>query len=221
MKRMLLGATAITALLVTGGAFAQTSREEGKLPLPQQQGQGSSGSAGQGGATVQQGEVPQTKPTTQDTGATTGATRQPEGAAQDEASGQAGAGGMETTGEGEGEAQTGAETDQAQPDTAPQEDAQSGQASQDAAKAPKVEIAPEQRTVIRQTIVEQGVEPVDIDIEVNIGATIPQTVVLHPLPPRIIEILPAYADYRYLLLADGTIVIIDPGSWQIVYIIPA
>jgi hypothetical protein len=233
MKRMLLGAAAITALLVTGGAVAQTSEQEGELLVPQQQGQGSSGGADQGGATVQQNEVPQTGTTTQDTnqetGAATGAPDQADGAAQEGAAEQAGAGGTETAGEGEGEAQTGSATEQAQPDMAPQEDAQSGQASQDAVKAPKedaakaarVEIAPEQRTVIRQTIVEQGVEPVDIDVEVNIGATIPQTVVLHPLPPRIIEIVPAYADYRYFILADGTIVIVDPGFWRIVYIIPA
>ena len=83
-----------------------------------------------------------------------------------------------------------------------------------------MEVTQEQRTVIHQTIVEQGVEPVvDIDFEVNIGTTIPQTVVLHPLPPRIIEIVPVFAGYSFFILADGTIVIVDPGAWRIVYII--
>jgi hypothetical protein len=252
MKRMLLSATAITALLVTSGAVAQTSGQDGEL-LPQQ-GQGSSGGAAQGGATVQPNEVPQTGTMTQDTGAAAGAAEQAGGAAQEEAAGQAGAGGTEAAGEAqtgtttqdttqdtgaaeqpegaaqdqpegaaqdEAAGQTGAETEQAQPEGVAQEEAQSGQAGQDAAKAPKVEVTQEQRTVVRQTIVEQSVEPVDVDFEVNIGATIPQTVVLHPLPPRIIEIVPVFAGYSFFILADGTIVIVDPGAWRIVYIISA
>ena len=52
-------------------------------------------------------------------------------------------------------------------------------------------------------------------------AELARTVVLHPLPPRIIEIVPAYASYQYFVLADGTILIVDPGTFNVVYVIPA
>ena len=33
-----------------------------------------------------------------------------------------------------------------------------------------------------------------VDFDINIGVAVPSTIVLHPLPPRIIEIVPAYAE---------------------------
>ena len=242
MKRMLLSAAAITTLLVTGGAVAQTSGEaEGEL-LPQQ-GQTSSGGAVEGGATGQQGEVPQAGAATQapneETGDAAGTGAQPDAAAQTsgeaaqpsgetaggEAAGQAGgaaATGEAQTGSGDDQAGTAAGTEKAQPEAGDGEQAQSGEAGQKAAGAQNVEVNQEQRTVIRQTIVEQGVKPVaDVDFDINIGVTVPQTVEFYPLPPRIVEIVPAYAGYKFLMLADGTIVIVDPGSLRIVYVIPA
>jgi hypothetical protein len=42
---------------------------------------------------------------------------------------------------------------------------------------------------------------------------------LHPLPPRVVEILPAYRSYRYFVLADNRIVIVEPDTYEIVYIL--
>jgi hypothetical protein len=86
---------------------------------------------------------------------------------------------------------------------------------------PSVEIDDEQATEIRTAVRDIDIDPVDVDFEINIGVAVPQTVVLHPLPPRIIEIVPAYADYEFFILADGTIVIVDPGSFRVVYVLVA
>jgi hypothetical protein len=48
---------------------------------------------------------------------------------------------------------------------------------------------------------------------------VPQTVVLHPLPPPIVEIVPAYSGYVFFITADGVIVIVDPDAYVIVYVI--
>ena len=107
-------------------------------------------------------------------------------------------------------------------------DTQSGepeeaQASTEAAPSDEttasVEISTEQKTEIQNIIVEQKVEPVDIDVEVSIGTAIPKTVTLHPLPPRIVEIVPAYSGYQYFILADGRIVIVKPATYEVVYIL--
>jgi hypothetical protein len=82
-----------------------------------------------------------------------------------------------------------------------------------------IDISAEQRTQIRDVIVERKAKPVDIDIEVNVGVVVPRTIVLTPLPPRVIEIVPAYSGYEYFVLADGRIVIVEPGTLKVVYIL--
>lgn len=83
-----------------------------------------------------------------------------------------------------------------------------------------VNITSEKRTTIKQTITQTDVEPVrDVNFSVNVGVAIPQTVELHPLPPRVVEIVPQYRNYRYFLLADGRIVIVQPDTYEIVYVV--
>lgn len=128
--------------------------------------------------------------------------------------------GQSTSGATTGEAQEQAETNANK--TAP------GQAKEDKATdatAPSsettasVEISAEQRTEVRDVIVETKAKPVDIDIEVNVGVAVPRTVTLTPLPPRVVEIVPAYSGYEYFVLADGRIVIVEPGTLKVVYIL--
>ncbi len=91
-----------------------------------------------------------------------------------------------------------------------------------AAASTDIDISVEQRTTIRQAITSVNVAPVrDVDFSVSVGIAVPQTIELRPLPPRVVEIVPAYRSYRYFVLADGRIVIVDPGSYEIVYIIAA
>jgi hypothetical protein len=82
-----------------------------------------------------------------------------------------------------------------------------------------INISAEQKTVIKNTIVETNVKPVDVDFKVSIGINVPKTIELHRLPPKVVEIVPAYREYLYFIVADGMIVIVDPGSYEVVYII--
>lgn len=84
-----------------------------------------------------------------------------------------------------------------------------------------IDLSDKQRSEFRQIIVESDVEPVNIDFEVSLGATVPTSVTLHPLPPRIVEIVPAYQSYQYFVLADGQIVIVEPATLEVVYVIRA
>lgn len=88
----------------------------------------------------------------------------------------------------------------------------------------EVNISTEQRTEIHQVINEVHVEPVkDVDFDVNVGIVVPEKahVYLQPLPERIIKIVPKYKHYRFFVLADGRIVIVDPKKYVIVYVITA
>eukprot|EP00913_Durusdinium_trenchii_P004197 g3889.t1 len=82
-----------------------------------------------------------------------------------------------------------------------------------------IDISTEQRTEIRSVIVESKIEPIEPSFSVSVGVSVPKTVELHPLPPRVVEIVPAYRSYRYFVLADDRIVIVDPSSFEIVYIL--
>jgi hypothetical protein len=80
-------------------------------------------------------------------------------------------------------------------------------------------IQPQQKTVIKQRIVERNVRPAQVNFSVNVGSVVPRTVVLYDLPAEIIEIAPAYRAYKYVLADDDTIVVIDPDTWEIVDVI--
>jgi hypothetical protein len=83
-----------------------------------------------------------------------------------------------------------------------------------------VNVTTEQKTEIRQVIKTEDVQPVEhVTFNVDVGTSIPHSVHLHQLPPRIVKIVPAYEDYEYFVLADGRIVIVDPNSYEIVYIL--
>jgi hypothetical protein len=85
---------------------------------------------------------------------------------------------------------------------------------------PAADINDEQRSEIRHAMHDVDVRPVaHVDFDINIGVAVPSTVVLHPLPPRIVEIVPAYSGYEFFMLADGTIIIVDPDTLQIVYVL--
>jgi hypothetical protein len=91
--------------------------------------------------------------------------------------------------------------------------------SGDKPKQAHVDIKPEQRTVIKQTIVKENIRPQKIDVQVRVGVRIPRTVVLHSLPPTIIEIYPAYRPYKFVMVDEDTILVIDPTDWEIVDVI--
>jgi hypothetical protein len=60
----------------------------------------------------------------------------------------------------------------------------------------------------------------DIDIDINIGAAIPRSVRLAPLPAAIVAVAPAYRGYQYVVVQDE-IVIVHPRTYRVVAVIPA
>ncbi len=86
----------------------------------------------------------------------------------------------------------------------------------------QVQVSVEQQTQIRQAIKEVHVAPIrETDFTVSVGTRIPRKIELQPLPPTIVKIVPQYKTYRFFVLADGRIVIVDPSTFEIVYIIDA
>ena len=58
-----------------------------------------------------------------------------------------------------------------------------------------------------------------VDFRLSVGVVVPRTVVYYPVPPEIVEIVPQYSGYDYIVVGDE-LVILDPASLLIVAIIP-
>ncbi|MFI0848461.1 DUF1236 domain-containing protein [Mesorhizobium sp. IMUNJ 23232] len=84
-----------------------------------------------------------------------------------------------------------------------------------------IDITNEQKVEIRNVIREVKAEPVEVDFDVSVGVAVPTTVELRPLPPRIVEIVPAYRGYVYFVLADGRIIVVEPDTHKVVYVLVA
>ena len=84
------------------------------------------------------------------------------------------------------------------------------------------EVTTKERTVIKEKIVTRNVTRIDrsnINFNISIGVHVPSTIVLNPLPVEIVEVVPQYQGYLFFVLADGTIVIVAPGTMEIVTVI--
>lgn len=78
-----------------------------------------------------------------------------------------------------------------------------------------ITIAPEQRTKIREYVVEKRVKPVKIEKRVEIGATLPADVELMAVPS---EWGPEVSRYRYVY-SDDRIVLVEPSSRRVIQVI--
>ncbi|MBA3449452.1 MAG: DUF1236 domain-containing protein [Pseudaminobacter sp.] len=231
MKSIIMKTAIVLGLgIAPGAAFAQTQ----PLPIEGQSGvttdvQTEGGAAATTGTQTEgQADATTVPPTDGQADATTseptegqasGTTAKPtEGQADattdQPAEGESGTAQTEQPADAQTDTQGTAQTEQKPDDAATQDSTETG------AISPDVNVTVEQRTEIRQVIQESGVKPLsNFDFDISVGVAVPRTIEFYPLPPRIVTIVPAYEGYRYFLLADGRIVIVEPDTLEIVFII--
>ncbi len=78
-----------------------------------------------------------------------------------------------------------------------------------------VEIAPEQRTVIRRYVVDRNVAPAMIRERVVVGSALPEEVELRAVPS---DWGPGVSQYRYVYY-DNNVVLVEPSSRRVIQII--
>ncbi len=82
-----------------------------------------------------------------------------------------------------------------------------------------VELSGEKRTRFTSVIRERHVEALHgVDFRVGVGTVIPERYHFYPLPASIIELVPEYRGYDYIVV-DGEIIILEPGTRRIVDVI--
>ena len=89
-----------------------------------------------------------------------------------------------------------------------------------ATSAPKAAaVPPEQATKINEVIARENVKPVEnVNFSLSVGVNIPSTVTVHPLPSAIVEVVPQYRGYDYIVVRDE-VVILEPRTRKVVTVI--
>jgi Protein of unknown function (DUF1236) len=103
----------------------------------------------------------------------------------------------------------------------PGHDAAPGAAAGGSKPGTSTALSNEQHVRIRDTLRGEKVEHLkNVQFAITIGEAVPRTVHLYKLPVRIVEYVPEYRDYEYILVGDE-ILIVDPRTFRIVAVIPA
>jgi hypothetical protein len=80
-------------------------------------------------------------------------------------------------------------------------------------------VTPENKTRVKTTFSKHKVEPAkNINVDINVGVTVPRSVRFYPIPDEIVVIAPAYRSYRYFMVEEK-IVIVDPNTYEVVDVI--
>lgn len=83
-----------------------------------------------------------------------------------------------------------------------------------------VNINDQQRTRISTSISHLHVQPLNsVNFSLSVGTAVPRDVRLQPLPAEVVEIVPQYRGYNFVLVKDE-IVIVEPTSYKIVAVLP-
>jgi len=81
------------------------------------------------------------------------------------------------------------------------------------------DLSQEQRTTIRERL-SGGPRAGNLNVNIAVGTRLPREVQVRPLPATVIEIVPQYRGYAYVLVGSQ-IVIVDPDTLEIVAVLAA
>ena len=84
-----------------------------------------------------------------------------------------------------------------------------------APQQPKINLSLEQRHVIKELIKDLNVSPAAQDVETTVGATVPTTIKLNPMPRVVADKVPQIKSHLFFI-EGGKIVIVDPKENKIV-----
>jgi hypothetical protein len=83
-----------------------------------------------------------------------------------------------------------------------------------------VNINDQQRTRLSHSFARVNVQPLNnVNFSISVGTAIPRNVRLHPLPADVVEVVPQYRGYNFVMVRDE-IVIVDPATYKIVTVLP-
>jgi hypothetical protein len=82
----------------------------------------------------------------------------------------------------------------------------------------KLNLAPEKRRVIRETVIKEQAAPRCADLQISVGAEVPRSLQLRPLPDVVITEVPEIRSYNFCIKGDD-VVLVDPSDYRIVEVV--
>jgi hypothetical protein len=80
---------------------------------------------------------------------------------------------------------------------------------------PKINLTLEQRHVIKEIIKDLNISSAPANVETSVGATVPATISLNPMPQAVAEKVPQVKSHLFFVEA-GKVIIVDPKENKIV-----
>jgi hypothetical protein len=80
---------------------------------------------------------------------------------------------------------------------------------------PKVNLSLEQRHIIKEIIKDLSISPTQQNVDTSVGATVPATINLNPMPQVVAQKVPQIKSHLFFI-KDGKVVIVDPKENKIV-----
>lgn len=77
----------------------------------------------------------------------------------------------------------------------------------------------DQKEALREILARDGTATVDTEFPLAPGVVVPEKITLVPLPPEAIDIAPDYSSYEYFALTNGSTVIVQPNTREVVYVL--
>jgi hypothetical protein len=80
-------------------------------------------------------------------------------------------------------------------------------------------ISAELKQAIRDIIAGEKTEEESPTFDIAPGALVPSSVKLHPFPPTVVEIVPTHRSYQYFVVIDRRVVIVNPSTRVIAFVL--
>lgn len=223
-NRLMISVAAAALIAGSGLAFAQGPGGSSRDGAP------AAGGAAGGGSppAAQQSPAPSGGAMNRDSGAAPGTstTQSKDGMAKDGMKNVQSKDGMAKDGMKDAQSKDGMAKDSMSKDgasktgTNAQTDSKSGATTGNAATSATAAPPPEKRTEIVSAIRSETSikETTNVNFNISVGTRVPSSVTFYPLPSRIVEIYPQWRGYR-VILVKGRYVIVQPETYEIVYVI--
>lgn len=85
-------------------------------------------------------------------------------------------------------------------------------------KSSDVSLTTEQKTTIRNTVINSGPKVTNVNFSISVGTVVPRSVRVEPVPVTLIEIHPAWRGYMYFVYNDE-IIIVEPKTYKIITVL--
>src|SRR5499426_3947578 len=82
----------------------------------------------------------------------------------------------------------------------------------------KLQLAPEKRRLIRETVIKEQAAPRCSDVQLSVGTEVSRSIRLNPFPEEVVREVPQIRSYQFCI-QDNDVVLVDPGEHRIVEII--